>query len=602
MSIDPGDARQLLALTAAALWTADADLRFTAPQPAWERFTGQPWGEHAGRGWLRAFRPADRAAVEGACGDAAATGRLEASGRLWHAASASYRDVLVRAVRTAEGPGYLGAVTGDAAADCPVCGRLDEVEAAASSVRGAPDLLAAACRAAQEALRLCEAEAAAVSSAGVHLGSAVAGDPALAALAQVPAGAEPCVSARLERAVADLAVVVARREGRFDAREDGRVLERLVRAADDARRLLAALDAARRKDEFLAVLGHELRNPLATILTALELLRLRGAGGEREQRIIHDHVRHIVRLADDLLDVSRIARGTLRLSVEADVDVPAVLARAVEHALPLLEQRRHRLAVDVAPGLRAQADPVRLAQVVGNLLTNAARYTDAGGSVRLSAGREDAALVIRVADDGPGISAEQQARIFAPFVQLEGPGRVGQGLGIGLALVRSLVELHGGSVQVESVPGDGSTFVVRLPQEVGAAARAASGRHARPGAPRVKDVLVVEDSHDAADTLAEALTGLGYTARVAYDGAGALRAFALRPAQVVLLDLGLPDLDGLEVAQRLRALPGGAAARLIALTGHGQEEDRRQSEAAGVDDHVLKPVDLDRLVERIERA
>lgn len=602
MSIDPGDARQLLTVTVGALWTADEDLRFATPQPGWERFTGQTWGEHAGRGWLRAFRAADRAAVEGACGQAGATGRLEATGRLWHAASASYRDVVLRAVRAADAPGYLGAVAGDAAAECPVCRRAGEVEAAAAAVLDAPDVEAAACRAAESARRLCRAEAAALLGRR-DAAPAVAGD---AGLVQAPGAADPARVA-LERLAGDLTLVVARRAEPFDEREDGPALERLVRAAHDARRLHAAVEEGRRKDEFLAVLGHELRNPLATILTALELLRLRGAGGDREQRIIHDHVRHIVRLADDLLDVSRIARGTLRLSVEDGVDVAATLARAVEHALPLLEQRRHRLAVDVAPGLRAQADAVRLAQVVGNLLTNAARYTEPGGHVRLSAHLEGGGLVIRVADDGPGIAPELHARIFSPFVQLQDgrSGRGGQGLGIGLALVKSLVELHGGAVEVHSDgAGSGSTFVVSLPQRPGdAAARSASGRHTAAGAPRrVGEVLVVEDSRDAADTLAEALVGLGYAVRVAYGGDDALRAFAERAAEVVLLDLGLPDLDGLEVARRLRALPGGAAARLIALTGYGQEEDRRQSEEAGVDEHVLKPVDLGRLLERIERA
>jgi CheY-like chemotaxis protein/anti-sigma regulatory factor (Ser/Thr protein kinase) len=284
-----------------------------------------------------------------------------------------------------------------------------------------------------------------------------------------------------------------------------------------------------------------------------------------------------------------------------------VLARAVEHALPLLEQRGHALRVDVAPGLRAEADPVRLAQVVGNLLTNAARYTPSGGRVSVDARRVDGALVVRVRDDGQGIAPEDQARVFEPFVQLppEGGERASGGLGIGLALVRSLVELHGGAVEVASDgPGRGSAFTVRLPQRLAEddGARSASARLAVASRRRVERVLVVDDNADAADTIVEALGDLGYEARAAYTGEAAVRVFDEHRPEVVFLDVGLPGIDGLEVARRLRRAAGGQTVRIVALSGFGQDDDRRACLEAGCDEHMLKPVDLQRLLDRIERT
>jgi signal transduction histidine kinase/ActR/RegA family two-component response regulator len=514
------------------------------------------------------------------------------------------------------------------ALDCATCRLTDEVDRAIVAVLCEPDAVCMARRAAEEAVTLLGADVAALVQTGPPsdgpcrlLGAGGARELVTELLVAPGAASAGPLSPRLPVVVDSgavgngLALRVGRvAERRFDAAE-ARALERLARivahahglksAEGSARAALAdAVLAAQRKDEFLAVLGHELRNPLAPILTALELMRLRGEGGERERAIMQEHVRLIVRFADDLLDVSRMARGTLQLSPER-VDVAAVLTQAVEHALPLLQQRGHRLAVDVEAGLHADADPMRLAQVVGNLLTNAARYTDRGGNVKLSAWAEAGALVITVADDGIGIPAHLQARIFEPFTQLDagGVGRAPSGLGIGLALVRTLVLLHGGTVEVKSDgPGAGSVFTVRLPRrDPAAGASSASGRlHAAPR--RVERVLIVDDNADGADTMAEALTELGYTVRVVYLGARAVPAFLELEAEVVLLDLGLPDVDGLEVARQLRAASGGEAAWLIALTGYGHDDDRRRTQAAGFDEHLVKPVDLRRLLALIERA
>jgi PAS domain S-box-containing protein len=356
-----------------------------------------------------------------------------------------------------------------------------------------------------------------------------------------------------------------------------------------------ARDADRRKDEFLAMLGHELRNPLAPIVTALHLLELRGQRG-RELDVIERQVHHLVQLVDDLLDVSRITRGRIQLQ-RAPIEVTEVVARAIEMASPLVEQRAHHLAVEVPPvGLRVDGDATRLAQVLSNLLTNAAKYTDPGGNIAIAARREGSRVTIAVRDDGAGIQADVLPSVFEAFVQ--GPrtlDRAGGGLGIGLMLVRSLVELHGGSVEARSDgPGKGSEFTVRLPAVADPAPRAAAPGEmpAPPEAPRRGlRILVVDDNADAAETLADALRAVGYAVATAGDGPAALRAAGEHRPDVALLDIGLPVMDGYELAQRLRELLGSGT-RFLALTGYGQPEDRARTERAGFEAHFVKPVDL----------
>jgi len=360
----------------------------------------------------------------------------------------------------------------------------------------------------------------------------------------------------------------------------------------------AAEAADRRKDEFLAMLGHELRNPLAPIRTALELLRMRGVDGDREQQVIERQVRHLSRLVDDLLDVSRITRGTVELD-RRPLEIASVVAKAVEMATPLFEQRAHELVVDVPRhGLVVSGDPVRLAQVVSNLLTNAARYTAPGGHVHVDARGDGAEVVLRVRDDGIGMAPELLPRVFDLFVQGERPrDRQQGGLGLGLALARNLTELHGGSIGAASDGvGQGSTFTVRLPwlaHQGGARSPRPLPRLASPGH-RLR-ILVIDDNVDAAELIAEVLGAIGHDVSLAHDGPAAIAAAAELEPDAALVDIGLPVMDGFEVAARLRELLPGPL-RLVAVTGYGQESDKARTRAAGFDEHLTKPVGLEALM------
>ena len=370
--------------------------------------------------------------------------------------------------------------------------------------------------------------------------------------------------------------------------------ERAARAEAEA--------ASRAKDEFLAMLGHELRNPLAPIVTALRLLRLReGEGPVRELEVIERQVQHLVRLVDDLLDVSRITRGKIRLD-RAVVPVSRVVAKAIEMASPLLEERAHRLVLDVAPDLYVDGDEVRLAQVMANLLTNAAKFTDPGGRIELSAARRDGWAELRVRDDGAGIAPEALPRLFEPFTQApRADGSATGGLGIGLTLVRSLAEAHGGSVAAASAGlGHGSEFVVRLPASEAPGAAAAPPPRGRRRTARPRRVLVVDDNHDAADALRDLLRVVGHEVEVAYDGPEALAVAARFRPEVAVLDVGLPVMSGYELAKRLRER--GDDVRLLAVTGYGQEHDRESARQAGFERHFVKPVEPGELFAAIERA
>jgi signal transduction histidine kinase len=363
-----------------------------------------------------------------------------------------------------------------------------------------------------------------------------------------------------------------------------------------------AEDASRAKDEFLAMLGHELRNPLAPIVTALQLLRLRGVkSGERERTIIERQVRHLVGLVDDLLDISRVTRGKIRLS-PIPTELSAAIAKGIELASPLLEQHQHDLTVDVpSDGLGVSADPARLAQVISNLLTNAAKYTPPGGLIRVSAALEGESVVLRVRDSGMGIDAAMLPRIFDLFTQdRQAIDRAQGGLGLGLAIVRSLVALHGGTVSASSEGrGRGSEFVVRLPH-LSMAAESPHGEISRvPPASSGLRVLIVDDNEDAALMLADALTQAGHQTAVAHDGPAALQLGARFQPHVALLDIGLPVMDGFELARQIRSSDEMVNTRLVAVTGYGQEHDRQRTHAAGFDAHLIKPVDLQDVTELI---
>ncbi|MEO7271102.1 MAG: ATP-binding protein [Vicinamibacterales bacterium] len=369
--------------------------------------------------------------------------------------------------------------------------------------------------------------------------------------------------------------------------------------------LALAENANRAKDEFMAMLGHELRNPLSPILTALQLMKLRGDRTfERERTVIARQVTHLTRLVDDLLDVSRIARGKVTLAMEP-VPIAEVVARAIEIASPLLEQGAHTLTVDVAQtGLTVFGDPARLAQVMSNLLTNASKYTPANGRIDVSARREGPDVVLRVRDTGMGIAADVLPRIFDLFVQgHQSIERSNGGLGLGLSIVQSLVDRHRGRVTVHSDgPGFGSEFVVYLPaiQETEPAPDRAAEEVDHSPRGRGAVLLVVDDNQDAATLLAEALRLLGHEVHVAHDGLEALRIVPAHAFDAAFLDIGLPVMDGYELAIRLRTLPSSRATRLIAVTGYGQPSDRQRSGEAGFDEHLVKPIDLG-LVERLLR-
>ncbi|MDQ3367369.1 MAG: ATP-binding protein [Myxococcota bacterium] len=370
------------------------------------------------------------------------------------------------------------------------------------------------------------------------------------------------------------------------------------RIAQERLELLEVAQAANRaKDEFLAMLGHELRNPLAPILTSLELMRRESeVTMRREREIIERQVHHMVRLVGDLFDVSRITQGKVKLDRAAH-EVAHLVNRAVELATPLIEQRRHRLSVELSPGLIIDADETRMCQVLTNLLTNAAKFTEPGGQIALVVTQETGAtgelVVMTVKDSGVGIPAALLPQVFDSFVQGQrSSARSEGGLGLGLAIVRSMVELHGGTVTARSAgAGQGSEFEIRLPPGRRRKLRPSqSPGTAKHGLAVSRRVLIVDDNQDAADVLGDALTKGGHVVRVAYDGPTALDVARTFQPQVALLDLGLPIMDGFEVARQLRILElGGDRIRLIAVTGYDQERDRARTAEAGFDAHLAKP-------------
>jgi signal transduction histidine kinase len=397
----------------------------------------------------------------------------------------------------------------------------------------------------------------------------------------------------------EAAVLEILADGIAMALERERLVSELRRRADD----LAETD--RRKDQFLAMLAHELRNPLAPILHAVELMRHDGADPQACRRALDAtdrQVRHMARLVDDLVDVSRIRTGKIELR-RAPVELRAVVEPAVQALEPLLRELRHELAVALPPEpLWVDADAVRLTQVVENLLHNAAKYTDAGGHLRLDAARRGGEVELRVADDGIGIPPEVLPHVFDVFVQAEQPpDRARGGLGLGLSLVRSIVELHGGRVVARSDgPGRGSELTVTLPlaEPPRDAPRAEAAPAPAPGAKRLR-IALVEDNADVRETLGQLLAARGHVILEADDGARAIELVAAERPDVALVDIGLPGLDGYEVAARVRA--AAPATKLVAVTGYGGADDRRRALEAGFDAHLVKPVDLAELTTLLAR-
>jgi signal transduction histidine kinase len=361
------------------------------------------------------------------------------------------------------------------------------------------------------------------------------------------------------------------------------------------------VEADRRKDEFLAMLAHELRNPLAPILNAVHIMRLRG--GDRKlleelREMVERQVRVMARLVDDLLDVSRITRGKIRLRMEP-VDLAGVVQSAVETTRPMLQSRCQTLTLTIPPGpLRMQADPVRLEQILVNLLNNASKYSDERSKILLTVNVEAGAAIIEVTDFGIGIAPEMVPHVFDLFAQADRSlDRAQGGLGMGLTLVRSLVAMHGGTATCRSDGlGRGSTFVVRLPMvtppvEIDPAPSVETPSDKS----RVFRVLVIDDNIHSAESLALIIKLWGHDTRVAHGGPKALEIAAAYRPEIVLLDIGLPEMDGYAVARSLRATPGLDDALLVAITGYSRDEDRLRSSEAGFDHHLVKPLDLDAL-------
>ncbi|HEX4420054.1 MAG TPA: PAS domain S-box protein [Kofleriaceae bacterium] len=382
------------------------------------------------------------------------------------------------------------------------------------------------------------------------------------------------------------------------------------RNEEDRRARAIAEQANKTKDEFLAMLGHELRNPLAPIVSALQLLKLRGdTRSLREHQIIERQVRQMVRLVDDLLDISRISRGKIELQ-RAKTDIRDALAKAAEIAIPLFEKKSQTFEVDtLQEPLLVDGDEARLIQVFANLLNNSAKYTPEGGGITMSVRKVADELFVEVRDDGIGMDPALLPRIFELFVQgYQDVDRPEGGLGVGLTLVRSLVELHGGRVEAHSAGRNkGSTFTVRLPlakQEpsrdpasllssaFGSVVARQSHKHR---------VLVVDDNEDALVLLADILAAVGYDVRTAGDGPSALEVMNGFEPHCALLDIGLPGMDGYELASRIRQAPGGDKIRLVALSGYGQSADHQRTEHAGFDAHLVKPVEVQRVLEQLAK-
>ena len=401
---------------------------------------------------------------------------------------------------------------------------------------------------------------------------------------------------------------MARGLPRFDS--EGRVflwvgactdIDEMVRAQSS----LAAAD--RRKDEFLATLAHELRNPLAAISNAVHVMK-RGHASENADAALLDmvlrRVDHLVRLVDELLEISRINCGKVDLRKES-VDLPDFLRHALETCQRLMDKKNHRLIVKVADEpLRVFGDPVRLAQIAANIIDNAAKYTPPGGLIEVEAARDGAEVVLRVRDNGVGISADMMPRIFDLFMQSAGQTRLSEGgLGIGLTLVRKLIKLHDGRIAAHSEGvGRGSEFVVWLPFDKETATMGASGGEAANGVVKTARVLVIDDDHDVADSLGLLLEALGATIRKAYDGPAGVAAIDEFKPDLIFVDIGMPGVDGYETARRIRRNGRERRFILVALTGWGQENDRRRAQDAGFDLHLTKPASPDAIEELLQRV
>jgi PAS domain S-box-containing protein len=582
-----------------AVWENDQDANLVVPSPSWCAYTGQPVAASLGRGWLDAVHPDDREDVRREWRAALETRRAVNIEHRVQVATGGWRWTNVRAAPLFNPDGSLRKWFGmniDIDEKRRTQDALRESEARFRALADASPALIYQFDPDGQLMYLNQRGTAQVQPEDMHvyLREVCDGIRQRAACIQrhrVPArdggwrwfeshAAPWCSGDGLQRGYVGISLDIT---GAVQAEE-------------------ALRDADRRKDEFLAVLAHELRNPLAPISNAVQLMR-RPDGRRQSDRVVEmigRQVRQMVRLVDDLMEVSRITRGKIDLRLER-VPVAEVVHSAVESSQLAIERAGHQLVLALPEEpLVLMADRVRLTQVFANLLNNAAKYTDAGGRIRVDVWREGGQMLASVRDTGIGIPAEALPRVFDMFAQAHrAVGRGQGGLGIGLTMVRSLVEMHHGSVEAHSAgSGTGSEFVVRLPL-----APAQEGWTEHPGAAEARPhapfagqrILVVDDNHDAADTLAMLLEADGAQVRAAYDGRGALALAESFLPSSVLLDIGMPGMDGWEVARRLRQDERFAGMRIIALTGWGQDADRRQTRNRGFSHHLTKPVSLEEL-------
>ncbi|HYF42952.1 MAG TPA: ATP-binding protein [Ramlibacter sp.] len=653
---DPGAShhrlRTLATTTSAVLWHTSADGSVTQENPSWEAFTGQHFTGYSGWGWLDAIHPDEREAVRKAWSQAVQEARvIELHYRL-RRRDGEYRHVTAQGAPVLEGGGvreWVGIcidVTQSRAAEAALkqsqerLQLLDRVAQATRTLDDATELMAVTARLLGEYLGVTRCAYADVeadndrftirsdwslpgvpSSAGVY-SLALFGPQATSNLRQ---GQHLVVNdvdrelgdeggGRMFNAIGIKAIICAGlvKDGRLVAlmavhqstprrwtAEEVALVEEVVDRCwahiERVRDAAMLREQDQRKDEFLATLAHELRNPLAPMKYAVALMRMAGDASRlgQAQEVIDRQLTHMARLIDDLLDLSRVNRGLIQLKPER-VRLQDLVVRAVEAARPAIEAARHELKLSVPDqDVWLHADPARVVQVIGNLLTNAAKYTPDGGHIALSCRQEQDRAVVEVADDGIGIPRDQQGRLFQMFTQLEhSAARAKGGLGIGLALVRKLVEMHGGTVRVHSDGLDeGSTFTVELPCTARAPAPEPASRSSASSQAAGTRVLVVEDNSDGLETLLALLEAMGYQVAGAADGPEGLRVAAEFRPEVVLLDLGLPGMDGYEVARAMRADPRLRSAAIIALTGWGAERDRARTAQAGFDGHLTKPVE-----------
>jgi two-component system CheB/CheR fusion protein len=605
--------QSLVTATAAIVWTTDAAGAFVERQPSWESFTGQPWEEYAGAGWVNALHPEDRDRVRALWQRAITTGSVyESEGRLWHASSRSYRYFQARAVPVLEADGsvreWIGTCT-----DTHERGLAHEVlKASEAQFRQLADALPQIVWTARPDGFIDYYNERWYEYTGLPRGQfgESSWEPILHPddVGRCKATYSACIRSgqvfRIEYRFRDRETEGYRWFlGRaFPVRDEaGRIVRWFGTCTDidDTKRAQEALkEADRRKDEFLATLAHELRNPLAPLRNGLQIMRVASqnpATVEQAREMMERQLAQMVRLIDDLLDVSRITRGTLVLRKER-VELAAIVRNGLESAIPLIEANQHELRVDLpdAPIL-VDADVTRLAQVFLNLLNNAAKYTDPGGKISLAVERQGSNAVVSVRDTGVGIPPYMLPKVFEMFTQVSGsPERSQGGLGIGLTIVKRLVEMHGGAIEARSDGrGKGSEFIVRLPIVLAPAfeTSVAPGADGGGRGPARRRVLIADDNADAASSLAVILHIMGNEVLTAHDGVQAVEAAAAFRPDVILLDIGMPKMNGLDACRKIREQSANAGTVLIAMTGWGQDEDKDRSREAGFDLHLVKPVE-----------